>query len=100
MKFKHNVTLEKIMPQTVLAINIADGIYSIYGYEMIITSINDGKHSINSKHYLGFAFDTRIRDIKQIDVNHIYNDIKIALGLNYDVVLEDDHIHVEFDPKK
>lgn len=99
MKLKEGVTLHKIMPQTVLAINIAEGIYNIHGIEMVITSVSDGKHSINSLHYMGFAFDTRIREIPQATLNAIFNDIKTALGKNYDVVLESTHIHIEYDPK-
>lgn len=67
-------------------------------YSMTITSACDGKHMENSKHYSGNAID-----IRTFDMNFaIYNKhlIQNILGNDYDVVLEDNHIHIEYDPKK
>jgi hypothetical protein len=54
------------------------------------------------------AFDVRIKnldgnekDISKEDVHiasYIVNDLKESLGVQYDVVLEPNHIHIEFDP--
>lgn len=66
-----------------------------------VTSANDARHSDNSFHYLNKAFDIRIFNIAG-DVHHEAKlwakRLQAALGSDYDVVYEIDHIHVEYDP--
>jgi len=57
----------------------------------------------SSYHYKGLAVDIRlpskyIDNVPSIDLN-LANNIRNALGSEYDVVLESSHIHVEYDPK-
>lgn len=66
-------------------------------YEITITSGNDGKHSKHSLHYKNKAIDIRTRDMEQKE--KVWRRIKYTLGRDYDVILEDDHIHIEYDPK-
>ena len=68
------------------------------GGEAIVTSTYEGTHSSGSLHYQHKAVDFRRSSsdaISQVAVNML----KTALGTDYDVVLEDTHIHVEYDPK-
>jgi len=68
--------------------------------EFCITSVIDGKHRPNSLHYSGLAFDLRTRHLKTEDgVKNVAAEIRGALGREYDVVVEKDHIHIEYDPK-
>lgn len=66
-----------------------------------VTSGNDSTHMKGSKHYDNEAFDIRTHNV--LDGREActlwINRMKESLGANYDVVLEKDHIHVEFDPK-
>jgi len=66
-----------------------------------VTSANDSRHHDDSLHYKNRAFDIRIYNIVG-DVHHEAKlwakRIQIELGLDYDVVYEIDHIHVEYDP--
>ena len=66
-------------------------------YVMTITSGNDGLHMKGSKHYTNEAIDIRIRDM--VNRHRTFRDIQRDLGKDYDVVLESDHIHIEYDPK-
>ena len=68
------------------------------GGEAVLTSTWEGKHSSGSLHYQHKAVDFR-RPSSVIDALAATGTIKRALGPDYDVVLEDTHIHVEFDPK-
>lgn len=68
-------------------------------YEMTITSGNDGVHMKNSKHYKNEAIDIRTRDMSQENAILTKVWLKKWLGLNYDVILESNHIHIEYDPK-
>jgi len=73
------------------------------GIELIITSGNDGSHSKNSKHYTDDAVDFRRWYIDFLDeqkkeqfikqMNEIFEDEL------FDIVLEKDHYHAEYDPK-
>ena len=67
-----------------------------------VTSANDGKHKEGSKHYTNEAFDIRIRNIRGPLVSQArgWRDrMRSALGKDYDVILEHDHLHAELDPK-
>ncbi len=66
-------------------------------YEMTITSAKDGLHMKGSLHYKGLAIDIRVFDMENPML--VLEAIKKALGVNYDVIFEIDHIHIEFDPK-
>ena len=70
-------------------------VYDSYGYELTITSTFDGNHGEGSLHYHHDAIDT----VKTPEfLPNIHHDIKIGLGSDFDVVLESDHIHIEYDP--
>lgn len=63
---------------------------------VVITSARDGEHMKNSKHYDGHALDLRTRTLP--DPKLAAELLQNKVGDQYDVVLESDHIHVEFDP--
>lgn len=98
MRLKPGVEAKGLQPEILLAVIAAQHIYSEKGYGLVITSLLDGKHSANSLHYKGLAVDLRIRHLPQGTANVITHELSEALGSEYDVILEDDHIHVEFDP--
>jgi hypothetical protein len=64
-----------------------------------VTSANDSVHMRGSRHYTDEALDLRIHGLTKIQVAEWAAAIKTRLGLKYDVVVEKDHIHVEYDPK-
>jgi hypothetical protein len=82
------------------AMALAEPIMETWG-EFVVTSVNDGKHRQGSLHYEGLAFDIRTWALKTAaDKEHALRELKRALGPDYDVILEADHIHIEFDPKE
>ena len=68
------------------------------GIVVTITSGTDGKHMTGSKHYIGDALDFRTRDLSAAAVLDLIAALKERLGLDYKVLHEVDHIHVEFSP--
>ena len=96
---KSGVDIRGIGPEILLAIQEAREVYRAYGAEFTITSALDGNHMEGSKHYEGQAVDIRIWDIPPGLRAEAAEAINRALGPQYDVVLERDHIHLEFDPK-
>jgi len=63
---------------------------------MWVTSLAESRHGKGSRHYSGLAVDLRIWDLKSPAV--ACKEIAGRLGLEFDVVLEKDHIHIEYDP--
>ena len=88
-----------IQPEMILAFVIIASVYDNYGVKCVITEGTGGKHSEGSLHYVGLALDFRTRDMTDKMAEVLVMKIKEALGDQYDVVLEKDHIHVEFQPK-
>jgi hypothetical protein len=75
---------------------------SLIDNSVVITSANDGVHMKGSKHGTNEAFDIRISNIAIKDNGKIARrwaaDMQVMLGSDYDVILEKDHIHAEYDP--
>lgn len=102
LQIKPGVRVHGLKPEILLALQIATEIYQKHGFDCVLTSAIDGKHSRGSRHYTGSAIDLRTRHLP--DPGTIADEIKTALGADYDVVLEgmgtpNQHIHIEFDPK-
>ena len=98
MKIKHGVDLRGIKPEAVVAMMICEPIISKHA-EFVVTSVCDGKHMQGSKHYEGLAMDIRTREIPEAMLKPCLDEMKEALGPQYDAILEGDHFHVEHDPK-
>lgn len=96
MKLKDGVNLEGVQWQMFKAAVIAEAVFAKYGSELIITSANDGKHMDGSLHYKGCALDLRTWHIAGRE-GEVIRELQRALGDDFDIVLESDHIHLELD---
>ena len=100
MIFKKGAKINGMKPEMVLGVMVIETVLETYGlsrYDFVITSGTDGKHKKRSKHRTGYAVDVRIwAKILWLDV---CEDLRKTLTDEFDVVLESDHIHVEFDPE-
>ena len=83
---------------------LVDGIITVaticpqYGGPLVVTSGSDGVHPAGGEldpHYLGYAFDMRISSFNQHELPLLVMDLKSALGDQWHVVLESDHIHCQ-----
>ena len=94
------VKLAAMSPQIALALYVADKVRDEFdSREITVTSVCDGAHSHTSLHYIGHAADIRTRDI-DTEMQRDFTDTLIEkLGAEFDVVLESDHIHIEYQPK-
>ena len=66
---------------------------------LVLTSGIDGHHMINSLHYDGLAYDFRTRDLAKTNQQWWARRCQSQLGPDFQVILEADHLHVEFQPK-
>jgi len=105
--------LEGMSEEIQLTITIWDAINQEEGFEEItVTALADGVHTAkNSKHYgiyrvnagkVGWwidAVDLRTRYLSSNQKMSCADILKKRLGKDFDVVVHDSHIHVEYDPK-
>ena len=73
-------------------------------FQVVVTSGNDGTHMKWSKHYEDKALDFRTGHtwdpplMTDAEAHAVRDELKGLLGMGFDVVLEKDHLHVEYDP--
>lgn len=97
--FKPGVNCSGTEPEIWEAILAAHDVYVMNGQFFTVTSLNDGQHMKNSLHYEGKGCDIRTRSLDRVTADEIAVQIRGRLGKDYDVVVEKDHIHLEYDPK-
>ena len=101
MKIKQGVNLLGIRNETNVGMMVAEAVLAEYGQELVITSAVDGRHKRASAHASGRAFDVRIWTLQADNTEtEATQSLQVALGSEFDVVEESDHIHIEWDPKK
>jgi len=106
MNLKKGVCFNGIHPETIMGIMVVGGVYERLGYSHTVTSICDGDHRPGSLHYAGLAFDNRTwlndtgEQLPMREKERIAQEIRRALGPDWDVVVEATHIHCELDRKE
>ena len=100
LSFKEGVRITGVRPELVTAMYVCSTVYDEFGHNCVITSVCEGKHSRTSLHHSGAAFDLRTKPYLEERIKDIVREIRDALTEEFDVVLEKDHIHVEFQPKE
>lgn len=110
MRLKPGVSLRGVKPQVAIGLLIADGVLRKAGADLIVskiedpvcTSVTDGAHKTGSLHYRGLAFDLRTRDFPSSDglILNVAETLRAALGHEWDVIVEADHIHCEWDARE
>ncbi len=98
MRFKPGVKLEGLRPEALAGMVVVDSVMQRFDRELTVTSITDGRHMPGSLHAKGRAFDCRFWDFPPAMRARLVDDLRAALRDEFDVVLESDHIHVEWDP--
>lgn len=105
MIFKDNVILN-VQPEIARILPLIDKVHEeLDTHEAVITSANDSVHMDGSLHPKGLAVDIRTRDIEPSLVDDLADAIRYKLNGSvqsnnpYQVIIEVDHIHIEFDPK-
>ena len=97
MKLKDGIIVNGMRPEILLAVYIIEPILLSLHQELVITEICGGKHSANSKHYLGCAIDIRTWALTENGTTEeCAKLLQSALGWEYYVHVEPDHIHIQF----
>lgn len=99
IRLKRGVALSGLQPQMILAVMAAQSLFrEEFGADLIITSVCDGPHE-HVLHYVGQAVDLRTKHLIPGDRIRLAPALQSMLGDQFDVILEDDHLHVEYDPR-
>jgi len=94
---KPGVKLNGLKPETLLGMMIAKETFA--PYDFVITEVSPtGKHKNNSLHNVGYAFDCRTRHISRNKAELVIAQLQKNLGDEWDVILESDHAHLEYQP--
>jgi hypothetical protein len=96
---KRGVDLSKLTGRMAVAALVVEGIYEDLRANAVVTSGCEGEHSEGSKHYTGDALDFRTLHLTGHFREQLASRCREALNEQFDVVLEKDHLHVEWDPK-
>jgi hypothetical protein len=77
---------------------VVTDVYYDHGLSVVLTSGRDGVHKPDSLHPKGRAVD--FRRYAGADMDAICHMIASRLGPDFQVILEPDHVHIEFDPRE
>ncbi len=105
MKIKDGVETRGLNIKMRKVLMAADHIWKSQGQELVLTEgVSDLSeagviHSEWSLHPFGMAVDLRTYYFTDDTKNHVAELLREELDDDYDVVVEDTHIHVERDPK-
>ena len=99
--FKHDVLIKRVHPEMVYAWGVVAQLSAEWGINTVVTSVSDGVHSANSKHYCDPCQATDFRTWylpSEQEKRRFARELQRLLGKDFDVVLESTHLHVEYDP--
>jgi hypothetical protein len=103
MRFLDRTTVNGVHPEMLIAMFIANEVYNeLMGQGVTIYSVTDGVHK-SYVHPHGYAIDLRTRHDTGTEQwakstkEALAEEMRRRLTKEYDVVVEDTHIHLEFD---
>jgi len=106
MRILKGVVLHNLKRPMRKALMVCDEVFEKVGLEFVVTSGQEGQHWAGSLHFYGYAFDGRRYPYGEImlpvgvSMEEILQLIRAKLGPEYDVILEPNHFHVEWDKAK
>ena len=100
MILKEGVDILGIKPETLMAVMIADSVWTKHGQELVLTSVTDSVHSKYSRHNFGMAFDCRTRYFNEDEKVDVLMELREALGKHFNVIVHSTHIHVAYKPMR
>ena len=102
----NGVELLGLRPEMAAAIAIIIPCFARHDCPFVITSACEQSttHGRTSLHYAGSAIDLRTMDHatgqRHPAIERVFIDIQDALNIDFDVIDEGDHIHIEYQPRR
>jgi hypothetical protein len=95
IKKKRGVVVKGLKAPMIKPLQLVSDLFLLVGVTPVLTDgVADRKGK--SLHPEGFAFDFRTRDLTHTQKSVIFAILVKQLGCDYDVIMYDTHIHVEF----
>jgi hypothetical protein len=93
---------ENLHPALEGALTDVKQLFNQHNSPCVITSAWDGEHSVKTLHHKGRAVDLRIWHLAdpELFAERLQEILDRRYGPVFDCVLEPDHIHLEYDPKR
>ena len=98
-----SVSVHNTHPALWRAIATAADVWATWNADLILTSVNDGVHPGGARpsfHPKGRAADLRIWNLPINARKQAVEELRHRLGPDFDVLLEADHCHIQYDPKE
>jgi hypothetical protein len=95
----HGVDNTGLKPEALLGLMVVAFYFSTRGWSCRQSSGLEGKHGRNSLHFVGLAFDIGKAGVPTGFREKVRDELAAHLGDQFDVVDEDDHWHIEFQPE-
>lgn len=94
-------SIRGLRPEILHACDVVGDVYEEEGFKAELSPNGEagGTHGVGSLHYVFLACDFRTRNVPEGRRQFLRDKIKEVLGDEYDVILETDHLHCEFQPK-
>lgn len=101
LQFKNNVRLSGVQEEILFIIDRIQRYFEVRlpKRDFVITSLTDGVHMKGSLHPKGLALDMRSRTLDKKEIEYFVTWFRKNFEKSYDLVVEIDHIHIEYDPK-
>jgi hypothetical protein len=100
MLLKMGVCVSRLEYFTRRSLNQVERLWQSKGFgEPVLTSTFEGTHSQGSLHYANRAYDLRLPAGKRDVLKEVVEELWKVLGKEFFVLLEADHIHVQYNPK-
>lgn len=96
MKNPNKVDTSKLRKEIRQALFACEMLWTRFGMEFELYHTFDGKHMEGSLHFKNRAFDGSLPTQSEAECIEA---LRVFLGPEYDVVVEVDHLHAEWDPK-
>ena len=98
---KPGTSIVGVSPEMAFGMVIIAGVFASRDVPCVVTACTDGPHMPGSLHYVGCAVDLRLPSRLRGSAADLamVQELRAALGPEWDVILETDHIHAEHDPK-
>ena len=99
MRANDDVALKSLKFEMFSLLHAIDFIYQVdTGHDAYIIAATNGLHEQGSKHYQGLAVDFDTSGLSDDVIDRVARHILICLPYLVIVRVEDDHIHVEYNP--
>jgi hypothetical protein len=100
IRFEPNFRLGVLHMETALVLHHASLWSRLAGVDLVVNCGSNGAHNPGTLHPWDLALDLDTEGDRFADTEQLHGYLARILSPEYDVVLEKDHVHVEFDPHR